>query len=243
MENNILISAENISKSFKKLKVLDNISLDLYQGKITCILGSSGCGKTTLLKIIAGLEKASKGKIISSLTLPGKEVGYMSQEDSLLPWKTAEQNVLFALELIGIKNHRQAMKMLRLVHLNHFSRYYPHELSGGQRQRVSLARMLALSPKLLLLDEPLSALDIVIKSDLVQIIRNYVITNQATALMITHSIEEALMVADTILIFSPRPACITDRIEINDSERNKAFAHVKEALENAIRERKCVTSS
>lgn len=239
MDNNVLVSVQNISKNFDKLKVLDDISLELKEGHITCILGSSGCGKTTLLKIIAGLEKATKGHVKSSLKLPGKDVGYMSQEDSLLPWKTAEQNVLFALELLGTKKHRQAMKMLRLVHLTHFSRYYPNELSGGQRQRVSLARMLALLPKLLLLDEPLSALDVVIKNDLTKIIRNYVLEQKATALMITHSIEEALLMADTILILSPRPACITDIIEITDNNRNEAFARVKSALEKACKEKKC----
>ena len=112
--------ASHISKNFDRLKVLNDVSFNLARGKITCVLGASGCGKTTLLKIIAGLEKPSKGEVKTELKLPGKAVGYMSQEDSLLPWKTAEQNVSFAMELTGVKNHRQSMRMLKLVKLARF---------------------------------------------------------------------------------------------------------------------------
>lgn len=238
MEDSIVVSVSHVSKNFDNLKVLDDISFNLIQGKITCVLGGSGCGKTTLLKIIAGLEKATKGDILTHLQLPGKAVGYMSQEDSLLPWKTAEQNVLFAMELVGMKSHRQAMKMLKLVKLARFFRYYPSQLSGGQRQRVSLARMLSVSPKVLLLDEPLSALDIVVKNDLVKIIRNYVQEKNTTALMITHSVEEAVSIADQILILSSRPASIFTKIEINDKQRNELFSLVKKQLEEAIMEKK-----
>lgn len=243
MVDNVLVSVNNITKKFGRLEVLNDISFDLLNGQITCVLGASGCGKTTLLKIIAGLESASKGHIKTNLQLPGRAVGYMSQEDSLLPWKTAEQNVLFALELIGTKSHRQAMKMLKLVKLSRFFRFYPAQLSGGQKQRVSLARMLAVSPQLLLLDEPLSALDLVVKNDLVKIIRDYVQEKNATALMITHSVEEALSVADQILILSNRPARITARISISDDTRNELFSTVKQALEQAISEKKCAISS
>jgi len=242
MENDVVVSVSHVSKNFDRLKVLNDISLELKRGKITCVLGGSGCGKTTLLKIIAGLEKATKGDIITDLQLPGKTVGYMSQEDSLLPWKTAEQNVSFAMELTGAKNHRQAMKMLKLVKLARFFRFYPKQLSGGQRQRVSLARMLAVSPQLLLLDEPLSALDLVVKNDLVKVIRNYVQEKNATALMITHSVEEAIAIADQILILSTRPAIITAKIDVSDIRRNELFSSVKKQLEEAILEKKCETS-
>lgn len=238
MENDIVVSVYHVSKNFDHLKVLSDVSLNLKKGKITCILGGSGCGKTTLLKIIAGLEKATKGDITTNLILPSKAVGYMSQEDSLLPWKTAEQNVSFAMELVGLKNHRQAMRMLKLVKLARFFRFYPKQLSGGQRQRVSLARMLSVSPQLLLLDEPLSALDIVVKNDLVKIIRNYVQEKNATALMITHSVEEAVSIADQILILSSRPASVVSIIEINDKQRNELFSLVKKQLEAAIMEKK-----
>lgn len=238
MENDIVVSVSHVSKNFDHLKVLSDVSLNLKKGKITCILGGSGCGKTTLLKIIAGLEKATKGDITTNLILPSKAVGYMSQEDSLLPWKTAEQNVSFAMELVGLKNHRQAMRMLKLVKLARFFRFYPKQLSGGQRQRVSLARMLSVSPQLLLLDEPLSALDIVVKNDLVKIIRNYVQERNATALMITHSVEEAVSIADQILILSSRPASVVSKIEISDKQRNELFSLVKKQLEAAIMEKK-----
>lgn len=238
MVNDVVVAVSHVSKNFDRLKVLNDISLELKRGKITCVLGGSGCGKTTLLKIISGLEKATKGEVITELKLPGRVVGYMSQEDSLLPWKTAEQNVLFAMELTGTKNHRQAMKMLKLVKLARFFRYYPSQLSGGQRQRVSLARMLAGSPQLLLLDEPLSALDLVVKNDLVKVIRNYVQERKATALMITHSVEEAIAMADQILILSTRPTEITAQIEVSDKQRNELFSLVKKQLEAAILEKK-----
>ncbi len=239
MESNFLVTAQHITKNYGKLKVLDDITLKLQAGKITCVLGSSGCGKTTLLKILGGLETPTNGTISSNFSLPGKSVGYMSQENSLLPWKTAEQNVLFAMELVGAKkNHRQAMKMLRKVRLSRFFRYYPVELSGGQKQRVALARMLAVSPTLLLLDEPFSALDMVVKNDLAQIIRNYVKETQAAAFMITHSIEEALIIADTVLILTSRPARIADKIEITDKERNNIFSKIKLSLEKTILEKK-----
>lgn len=239
MESNLLIKASHIVKNYGRLKVLDDISLNLQAGKITCILGSSGCGKTTLLKILGGMEEQTSGSISSDISIPGKSVGYMSQEDSLLPWKTAEQNVLFAMELVGAKkNHRHAMKMLKKVQLSRFFKYYPTELSGGQRQRVALARTLAVSPKLLLLDEPFSALDMVVKNDLAHIIRDYVKETQATAFMITHSIEEVLLIADTVLILTSRPAHIADRIDITDKERDNIFAKIKQSLEKTISEKK-----
>ena len=243
MESDVVVSVCHISKNFDRLNVLKDVSLDLKKGEITCILGGSGCGKTTLLKIIAGLEKATAGEIITKLQLPGKAVGYMSQEDSLLPWKTAEQNVSFAMELIGVKDHKQAMKMLNAVKLARFFRFYPSQLSGGQRQRVSLARMLAVSPQLLLLDEPLSALDLVVKNDLVKVIQKYVKEKNAAALMITHSVEEALSIADRILILSSRPASIVSRIEVDDKQRNELFSSVKKQLEEAILKKKCEISS
>lgn len=235
MTSNILISATNISKNFGKLKVLDDISLSLSAGEITCVLGGSGCGKTTLLKILSGLEKPSVGNVISKIDLPGKFVGYMSQEDSLLPWKTAIENVAFASELLDKKDIRHALKMLKLVNISRFHSYYPAELSGGQKQRVNLARMLAISPKVLFLDEPLSALDIVVKNDLTQVIRNYVKDNEASALMITHSIEEALLLADRIIILSTLPAHISAEYKIKDNQRESMFSTIKNELEKAIR--------
>lgn len=238
MSNKSILSAENISKRYGNLHVLDDISLDLKPKEITCILGASGCGKTTLLKILAGLEKQSKGKIISDIQLPGSSVGYMSQEDSLLPWKTALQNVAFALELLKIPDNNKAMKMLQSVHLSRFHNYYPAELSGGQKQRINLARMLVLNPKILFLDEPLSALDILVKNDLVAIIKQYVRDTNSSALMITHSIEEALLLADKIIILTTIPARIFKTIEVKDSKRETLYAEVKQSFEEAVKESK-----
>ncbi len=238
MPNKSILSAENISKRYGNLHVLDDISLELKPKEITCILGASGCGKTTLLKILAGLEKQSKGKIISDIQLPGSSVGYMSQEDSLLPWKTALQNVAFALELLKMPDNNKAMKMLQSVHLSRFHNYYPAELSGGQKQRINLARMLVLNPKILFLDEPLSALDILVKNDLAAIIKQYVRDTNSSALMITHSIEEALLLADKIIILTTIPAHIFKTIEVKDSKRETLYAEVKKSFEQAVKESK-----
>ena len=238
MSNKSILSAENISKRYGNLHVLDDISLDLKPQEITCILGASGCGKSTLLKILAGLEKQSKGKITSDIQLPGSSVGYMSQEDSLLPWKTALQNVAFALELLKMPDNNKTMKMLQSVHLSRFHNYYPAELSGGQKQRINLARMLVLNPKILFLDEPLSALDILVKNDLVAIIKQYVRDTNSSALMITHSIEEALLLADKIIILTTIPARIFKTIEVKDSKRETLYAEVKQSFEEAVKESK-----
>ena len=236
MGNEVLLSAKNIFKQYNRLQVLDDISLTLKKGEIICVLGASGCGKTTLLKILAGLETQSKGQVKSDIQLPGPSVGYMSQEESLLPWKTALQNVAFSLDLLGISDNKKALKMLQSVHLSRFHHYYPAQLSGGQKQRINLARMLVLEPKILFLDEPLSALDILVKNDLAKIIKEYVQNSGAAAFMITHSIEEALLLADKIIILTTLPARIYREINIKESQREDLYAKVKGLFEEAVQE-------
>lgn len=233
MENNI-ISLSSISKTFDDLEVIRDISLSVNEGEIVCILGPSGSGKTTLLKIIAGLEKVNKGTVQSIIKFPSKKLGYMSQADSLLPWRTAHGNIKLALELIGKKNFQEVETALKSIQLEKFRDYYPSELSGGQCQRINLARTLILNPKLLLLDEPLSSLDIVVKNDLSVIIKSYVKNNNAGALIVTHSVGEALTLADTIHILTNSPAVISKSFNVKKLG-DKAYNTISDALQKAIR--------
>lgn len=228
-----IITLNQVSKSFDNLEVIKDISLSVDEGEIVCILGPSGCGKTTLLKIIAGLEKANSGKIQAITKFPSKKLGYMSQADSLLPWRTAYENISLALELTGKKNYKAVDEMLKTIQLEKFRNYYPSSLSGGQCQRINLARTLVLNPKLLLLDEPLSALDVVVKNDLSKIIKNHIKNTNTGAFVVTHSVEEAIALADKIHILTQIPAVISQSFDVSKLGNN-AYNVISEALQKAI---------
>lgn len=211
-----LLEAHSISKHFPQkgrdhLAVLDAVSLTLRRGEILCILGASGCGKTTLLNILAGLETPSSGTVETDLARPGPQIGYMTQDTPLLPWRTVADNVA-----LGMEFHRADPQTIRertahyleQVRLSAFSGHWPHQLSGGMRQRVALARTLALHPALLLLDEPLGSLDISGRRRLSRIIKDYVKEKNAGAVVVTHSVEEAVFLADRIIILSDRPSSV-----------------------------------
>jgi NitT/TauT family transport system ATP-binding protein len=220
-----LLQASHLAKRFPQpgngyLQVVGDISLTLHPGEIVCLLGASGCGKTTLLRILAGLDSADSGEIASDIRRPGGHLGYMSQNDRLLPWRSVRGNVSIALELLGQdkKSARiAALASLKLVGLENFSTNYPSQLSGGMIQRVLLARALVLQPRLLLMDEPMSNLDVLARRDLSLLIKNYIHGNYRSALVVTHSVEEACFLADRILLVSPAPATILKEIRIADN--------------------------
>lgn len=246
----VVLEINRLSKDFsnpdgKALSVLDKISLSIPSGKVVSILGASGCGKTTLLKILAGIETASSGDIISNLKRPGPEIGFAQQSERLLPWRSVEQNVALGLELLDESPGfalQEARKLLAEVEMNDFAVAYPAALSGGMTQRALLARTLVTQPKLLLLDEPLGQLDIVARRALATELRRYVSNKNAAALLVTHSVEEAVFVSDIIFIFARRPAHIVDRFAFDlgaqagfkQLNRDTCFATVLAALENAI---------
>lgn len=211
-----LLSAEKISKNFARtdgsvLSVIGDISLSLKAGEILCLLGASGSGKTTLLQILAGLDTASSGQVQSTVARPGPSIGYMTQGDSLLPWRTVLDNASLGCELLGLKKSAAreiAFQMLRQTGVDASSGVYPAQISGGMRQRVLLARTLATSPKLLLLDEPMSNLDILARRQMSEMLHAYVRTNNAAAVIVTHSVEEACALADRILLITRSPAVI-----------------------------------
>jgi ABC-type nitrate/sulfonate/bicarbonate transport system ATPase subunit len=244
----VLLQAQNIHKTFKNAEgkivpVLDGISLDLHVGEIVCLLGASGSGKTTLLRILAGLEQADAGEIHSDISRPGKEFGYLTQGDRLLPWRTTLANVALGLELLGQDKataYPAALEALKQVGLEAFADSRILQLSGGMQQRALLARTLALRPRLLMLDEPMSNLDVLARRELAGVFRDYVRQNVATALVVTHSIEEAIFLADRILFVTRAPARLFREIRITDREekdavpRNEALNVLMENLWSAL---------
>lgn len=207
--------------------VLDNIDLQIPAGQFVCIVGASGCGKTTFIKIIDGLTNISSGEVKidgRSVTSPGPERGFVFQNDSLFPWRTVRDNVIFGLEMQGKKRAdavRDSQEMIKLVGLSGFGDHYPHELSGGMRQRVNLARALAVDPDVLMMDEPFAALDAQTREIMQRELLKIWEQRKKTVIFITHQIDEAVYLADRVLVFTARPGRIKADIPINfDRPRN-----------------------
>ncbi|MCU0587044.1 MAG: putative 2-aminoethylphosphonate ABC transporter ATP-binding protein [Syntrophobacteraceae bacterium] len=206
-ENHLRV--EGISKRFGHFKALDDVSFTLGRGELLCILGPSGCGKTTLLRAVAGLDRQDAGSVlldgrdVSLLPVSRRHVGIVFQSYALFPNLTAAQNIAYGLQTRGMPRSRvkdRVEELLALVGLQGQDRKFPSQLSGGQQQRVALARAIAPSPSLLLLDEPLSALDAQVRSRLRMEIRSLQQRLGVTTLMVTHDQEEALAMADRILV-------------------------------------------
>ncbi|GGC81101.1 putative ABC transporter ATP-binding protein YtlC [Thalassobacillus devorans] len=212
-----LLSVNQVSHHYysKKdyTKALENISFTLEQGEFISILGPSGCGKTTLLSIVAGLINPTRGEIILdevSAAEPGNKahMGYMLQQDYLFPWKTIKENIMLGPKInktIDNSIKERADQMLEEVGLQGIGDSYPDELSGGMRQRAALARTLITEPKLLLLDEPFSALDFQTKLRLEDFVSQLLKQYNKAALLVTHDISEAIVMSDRIILLKPRP--------------------------------------
>lgn len=238
-----LLEIKGVSKQFlaegKEMIALQDINLNIDENEFVCFIGPSGCGKTTLLRIIAGLEEASTGTILldgKSIKGPGPERGMVFQEYSLFPWRKVIDNIVFGLEMKGVPSAErlaQGRQYLKMVGLERFETRYPHELSGGMKQRVAIARALVNHPRALLMDEPFGALDAqtrnIMQSELLRIWQE----EQETVVFVTHSVDEAIYLADRIVIMSARPGRIKDIIEIPLARpRNRTSPEV-----NLIRDR------
>jgi len=223
------IETVNLSKTFTKRKgkdkskvcVLDNISIKIKRNEFVCLLGPSGCGKTTLLKIINGLVKPDSGEVLidgKRVVGPGLDRGFVFQQFLLLPWRDALGNVRFALDnsraLTKQQKEETARKYIKLVGLEGFEKHYPHELSGGMQQRIGFARALAVDPEILLMDEPFGALDAMTREILQVQILDVMSRLKKTIVFVTHDIDEAVVLADRILVMCSRPGRVKAELEV-----------------------------
>lgn len=210
-----VLVAQGVDKSFGDVKILSHIDLQVHNGEILALVGPSGCGKSTLLNILSGLLHPDAGKVISQ-PLSGQSrsgIAYMFQEDRLLPWRTVRANVGFGLENTALTRQERAertQKALALVGLEKAAEMWPHELSGGMRSRVALARSLAVNPQVLLMDEPFSRLDPQTRAQMHAEVLRLHAQEKVTVVLVTHDMEEAIVLADRIVRLVPNPGRVAE---------------------------------
>ena len=243
---------EQLSKSFQNekaqhTKVLENINFTAEEGARIALLGRSGCGKTTLLNMIAGFDMPDCGSIQLDghpVDGPSDQQAVIFQSPALFPWMTVLQNVTYGLKRKGIKKaerNEAAAEMLAKVGLAGFEKYYPHELSGGMQQRVALARVFVMKPPLLLMDEPFAALDAQLRDQMQRLLLSLWKEYQPTVLFVTHDVEEAVRLADRILFLNGRPAQIEQTIDVTlsidercDAENQMNILELKETIKKTL---------
>lgn len=219
------ITIKNVGKRFvnpdgSTVVALDDVNLTVKPGTFITLIGPSGCGKTTLLRIIAGLNNADTGEVYLDndlITKPGPQRGYAFQQANLFPWLNIRNNIAFGLKARGIykEKKKDVDEFIELVRLKGFERSYPHQLSGGMCQRAALARALVGHPKVLLLDEPLGALDAFTRMNMQDEILRIWKEHQMTMIMVTHDVDEAVYLSDQVVVMSARPAKIEKIIDID----------------------------
>jgi len=233
---------QGLSKRYGDLVALKNVSFDVKDGEFVCVIGPSGCGKTTLLRIVAGLTSPTSGCVVidgEKIRGPSKDRGFVFQEYSLLPWRTTRENIELGLELQGIAKEERfklVQRYIDLVRLRGFEDAYPKELSGGMRQRVAIARALIVDPKIILMDEPFGALDAqtrnLMQEELLRIRR----TSNKTVLFVTHNVDEAVFLADRIIVLSVRPGEVKKIITVNiPHPRNRTGAEVNKIRRDILK--------
>ncbi|RMF20618.1 MAG: ABC transporter ATP-binding protein [Cyanobacteria bacterium J083] len=274
--SDVQISLRHISKTFpgrsswldkitgqatSDFVAIEDINLDIEHNTFVSIIGPSGCGKSTLLNIIAGLSSATSGKVMINgqiVEQPGPDRGMVFQNYALMPWMTVEDNIKFAVETVypkmSVKQQKRVVKEnIQLVGLVGAEKKRPHELSGGMRQRVGIARALAINPQILLMDEPFGALDALTRGFLQEEIEQIWEKQRKTAILITHSIEEALLLSDRIVMMTKGPAARIDEIleipfprprDRNRVEAHPAYLKLKQEMEDHLyRETRAVESA
>ncbi len=221
-----------LTQSGQLVKAIDNIDLEIEAGGFVVIVGPSGCGKSTLLNCIAGLEKTETGTVtVNGHQVGGRvtdDVGYMFQQDTLFPWYTVEKNIALGLRYAGKLNHAESRgrvdHLLEMADLSSVRKSYPSELSGGMRRRVALCAALAIQPRVLLMDEPFGALDTFTKASIQQYLLKFWDSLRPTVIFVTHDLEEAVTLADRVVVLSRRPAYIKEIIEVGIDRPRDVYA-------------------
>jgi NitT/TauT family transport system ATP-binding protein len=247
------LTCRSLNKRFGDLEVLRDISVAIDDGEFVALVGPSGCGKTTFLRIVSGLEPADSGTISvddAVVAGPGRDRGFVFQSDCLLPWRSVLDNTIVGLEVAGrirAADLERTRNLLNLVGLAGFESYFPRQLSGGMRQRVNLARALAIDPKILLMDEPFSALDAQTREIMQGELQRIWEQGRKTVLFVTHQIDEAVFLSDRVLVFARRPGRILEDVWIDlprprtlATKREPAFValvdQIWRLIENDVRE-------
>jgi ABC-type nitrate/sulfonate/bicarbonate transport system ATPase subunit len=237
-----MIELHQVSRAFyneetrQHVQALQDVSLQIEENEFVCLLGPSGCGKSTLLNLVAGFDKPTAGRVLfqgTPVQMPGPDRGVVFQEPTLFPWLTVEQNVEFGLRNVGVEpdeRRRVARQFISLVGLSDFARARPHQLSGGMRQRVALARVLALDPRALLMDEPFGALDAQTRDRLQDELLRVWQIHRKTVLFVTHNVEEAVYLADRVAVLAPAPDSIAADVPISmPRPRERCSGDMREA--------------
>ena len=239
----VKLKVANIRKDFL-IPVLSDVSFDIETGEFACILGPNGCGKTTLLRIMGGLEEATGGQVlidgreVKHLQIHEHRIGFVFQEDRLLPWRTLEENVSIVLKPLGIPERERkkiAREYLSFVGLKGFEDYFPNKVSGGMKQRAAIARALSIEPEILLMDEPFGALDaqnrLIMQTEVRRIWRE----TKKTIVFVTHSIEEATLIGNKLIMMSSRPSVVKEVI-YNDatSDKNRIMTRLRELITEEV---------
>ena len=242
-----LVSFQHVRKTWQQVTALQNFSLDIAAGELVVLVGSSGCGKSTLLRMLVGLEEATQGEIRISgerVTGVGKERGIVFQEPRLFPWLSVIDNVMLGLadeKLSRAAKFQRAREMLARVQLTEFEGALPAQLSGGMAQRVAIARGLVARPQILMLDEPFGALDALTRHTLQQALLQIHRSEGTTTLLVTHDVEEAVALADRVVVLSPRPGRIREVVSLtlphprqrDDATFTDACRHIRTLITSA----------
>jgi len=239
-----------VRKVYDQLEAIREVTLDVADGEFVSVLGPSGCGKSTLLMMIAGLVDITGGQIVINGTRvrgPRREVGVVFQSPVLLPWRTVMQNVMFPVELLRLPRAEykaRALDLLRMAKIDDFVDMLPRQLSGGMRQRAAICRALVHNPSILLMDEPFSALDAITRDEMaIELLRIWQ-AHRKTVLFVTHSIREAVLLSDRVLVMDRRPATIIEELTIEiprprhiamteDESFNRLVRHLRRAIETS----------